>query len=168
MTDVFRDSLDWTAEDVALTELLIASADRLAAHQDHRGTESAPASPASIERRITRSLSRTKAAVAKSFGANVASKETDRRDTEGLPHEASGSGEQSEQCLQDSLPPDDSDAVPLQQADEQLQLPDLEATGLVRDRTGFRPHGFSVTDFTGAQWCQQQFAYGLSARLPEV
>ena len=168
MTDIFRNSLDWTAEDVALTELLIASADRLAAHQDHRGTESASASPASIERRITRSLSRTKAAVAKSFGADTAVTETGRWDTKELPHEASGPGERSEQCLQDSLPLDNPDAVPLQQADEQIQLPDLEATGLVRDRTGFRPHGFSVTDFTGAQWCQQQFAYGLSARLPEV
>ena len=170
MTDIFRDSLDWTAEDVALTELLIASADRLAAHQDHRGIveEEPSASSASEKRRVTRSLSRTKATLAKELGADVAVTESGRWDTSGLPHKLSGRVEPSEQCRQDSLPTESSNNILLQQADQQIQVPDLEATGLVRNRTEFRPHGFSVTDFTGAQWCQQQFAFSLSARLPEV
>ncbi len=55
------------------------------------------------------------------------------------------------------------------QADEQVfRLPDLEDIGLVLDRRRYRPIGMSVTDFTEAEWCQQQFALALSAKLPRV
>ena len=47
-------------------------------------------------------------------------------------------------------------------------LPELEDLGTVLDRQKYRPSGFMVTDFTASQWCQQQFAFKLSARLPEV
>ena len=55
------------------------------------------------------------------------------------------------------------------QSDDQVyKLPDLEDIGLVLDRRHFRPAGMNVTDFTGAEWCQQQFALALSAKLPQV
>lgn len=47
-------------------------------------------------------------------------------------------------------------------------LPDLEDIGKVLDRRRYRPIGMSVTDFTEAEWCQQQFALALTLRLPKV
>lgn len=48
-------------------------------------------------------------------------------------------------------------------------LPDLEDFGLkVNRRAKHRPRGLRVTDLTGAEWCQQQLAFALSARLPKV
>ena len=48
-------------------------------------------------------------------------------------------------------------------------LPDLEDFGLkVNRRAKHRPRGLRVTDITGAEWCQQQLAFALSARLPKV
>lgn len=45
-------------------------------------------------------------------------------------------------------------------------LPDLEDFGLkVNRRAKHRPRGLRVTDITGAEWCQQQLAFALSARL---
>ena len=43
-----------------------------------------------------------------------------------------------------------------------------DTTGLVLDRRQFRPFGMSVTDFTAAEWCQQQFALALTVKLPRV
>lgn len=55
------------------------------------------------------------------------------------------------------------------ETDEQaFRLPELEDIGLVLDRRRYKPTGLSVTDFTGAEWCQQQYALALSAKLPEV
>lgn len=51
----------------------------------------------------------------------------------------------------------------------EVVLPDLEDFGLkVNRRAKHRPRGLRVTDITGAEWCQQQLAYALSARLPKV
>ena len=51
----------------------------------------------------------------------------------------------------------------------QKALPDLEDFGLkVNRRAKHRPRGLRVTDITGAEWCQQQLAFALSARLPKV
>ena len=48
-------------------------------------------------------------------------------------------------------------------------LPYLEAFGLkVNSRAKHRPRGLRVTDITGAEWCQQQLAFALSARLPKA
>ena len=48
-------------------------------------------------------------------------------------------------------------------------LPDLEDFGLkVNRRAKHRPRGLRVTDITRAEWCQQQLAFALSARLPKV
>lgn len=48
-------------------------------------------------------------------------------------------------------------------------LPDLEDFGLkVNRRAKHRPRGLRVTDITGAEWCQQQLAFALSARLSKV
>lgn len=54
------------------------------------------------------------------------------------------------------------------QADDYFKLPDLEDIGLVLDRRRFRAMGLKVTDFTSAEWCQQQFALALTAELPRV
>ena len=48
-------------------------------------------------------------------------------------------------------------------------LPEFEDFGLkVNRRAKHRPRGLRVTDITGAEWCQQQLAFALSARLPKV
>lgn len=48
-------------------------------------------------------------------------------------------------------------------------LPDVEDFGLkVNRRAKHRPRGLRVTDITSAEWCQQQVAFTLSARLPKV
>ena len=48
-------------------------------------------------------------------------------------------------------------------------LPDLEDFGLkLNRRAKHRPRGLRVTDITAAEWCQQQLAFALSARLPKV
>ncbi len=48
-------------------------------------------------------------------------------------------------------------------------LPDLEDFGAkVNRRAKYRPGGLRVTDITSAEWCQQQVAFTLSARLPKV
>ncbi|DBA69738.1 TPA: hypothetical protein ACH3X2_012468 [Trebouxia sp. C0005] len=48
-------------------------------------------------------------------------------------------------------------------------LPDLEDFGVkVNRRAKHRPGGLRVTDITSAEWCQQQVAFTLSARLPQV
>ncbi|KAL0022119.1 hypothetical protein WJX79_000406 [Trebouxia sp. C0005] len=47
-------------------------------------------------------------------------------------------------------------------------LPDLEDFGVkVNRRAKHRPGGLRVTDITSAEWCQQQVAFTLSARLPQ-
>lgn len=47
-------------------------------------------------------------------------------------------------------------------------LPDLEDFGVkVNRRAKYRPGGLRVTDITSAEWCQQQVAFTLSARLPK-
>lgn len=52
---------------------------------------------------------------------------------------------------------------------ESVLLPDLEDFGLkINRRAKHRPRGLRVTDITGAEWCQQQLAFALSARLPKV
>lgn len=52
---------------------------------------------------------------------------------------------------------------------ESALLPDLEDFGLkINRRAKHRPRGLRVTDITGAEWCQQQLAFALSARLPKV
>lgn len=49
------------------------------------------------------------------------------------------------------------------------QLPDLEDYGLTLDRLAVhRRRGLVVTDITAAEWCQQQLAFTLSARIPKV
>ena len=48
-------------------------------------------------------------------------------------------------------------------------LPDLEDFGVKANRRAkYRPGGLRVTDITSAEWCQQQVAFTLSARLPKV
>ncbi|KAK9834388.1 hypothetical protein WJX74_000477 [Apatococcus lobatus] len=48
-------------------------------------------------------------------------------------------------------------------------MPDIEDAGLCLDRAQhFRfGRGLSVTDFTASEWCQQQVAFNLSAKLPK-
>jgi hypothetical protein len=66
-----------------------------------------------------------------------------------------------------ALPKESSSAHAAQHASQQ-GLPDLEDIGLVLDRRRFRQTGMSVTDFTEAEWCQQQFALALTVQLPKV
>ena len=48
-------------------------------------------------------------------------------------------------------------------------LPDVEDFGVkLNRRAKHRPRGLRVTDITSAEWCQQQVAFTLSARLPKV
>ena len=49
-------------------------------------------------------------------------------------------------------------------------MPDIEDAGLCLDRAQqYRfGRGLSVTDFTASEWCQQQVAFNLSAKLPKV
>jgi hypothetical protein len=50
-----------------------------------------------------------------------------------------------------------------------VHLPDLEDIGLVRNRLlSHRRTGLKVTDISSSEWCQQQVAFSLSARLPKV
>ena len=72
--------------------------------------------------------------------------------------------------LDDSITADAAatDCGHVAEARQLVRVPDLEDIGLQQDRRRFRPHGFSVTDFTASQWCQQQFALALSAHLPEA
>lgn len=47
-------------------------------------------------------------------------------------------------------------------------LPDVEDFGVkLNRRAKHRPRGLRVTDITSAEWCQQQVAFTLSARLPK-
>ncbi|KAK9788840.1 hypothetical protein WJX73_000858 [Symbiochloris irregularis] len=52
-------------------------------------------------------------------------------------------------------------------ASEEASVVDLEDVGLVLDRQKFRKRGFYVTDFSASEWCQQQCAFSMSARLPK-
>lgn len=62
-----------------------------------------------------------------------------------------------------------SENVAVASALESVLLPDLEDFGLkINRRAKHRPRGLRVTDITGAEWCQQQLAFALSARLPKV
>ena len=48
-------------------------------------------------------------------------------------------------------------------------LLDIEDVGTVYNRrAAFRCRGLFVTDFSASEWCQQQVAFGLSAKLPKV
>lgn len=48
-------------------------------------------------------------------------------------------------------------------------IADIEDTGLQLDRKAIRRrHGLYVTDFSAAEWCQQQVAFSLSAQIPKV
>ena len=165
MRNVFDNCLEWSAEDIELTEQLIASADKqLAAPDDAKGpTRTAELRPGPPTGRVTRSSRRLAAALGKrgsvangAVGGNDALHETSQRDQQSLP------------APTESLPTALPSNAPVAEARHQVYVPDLEDIGLVRDRRRFRPHGFSVTDFTAAQWCQQQFALELTARLPEA
>lgn len=49
------------------------------------------------------------------------------------------------------------------------KVPDIEDFGLKKNRLArHRPGGLMVTDIAAAEWCQQQVAFSLSARLPKV
>ena len=74
------------------------------------------------------------------------------------------------EALQQQYPagPDQSLSQQLTSTAEE-NLPDLEDFGLkVNSRAKHRPKGLRVTDITSAEWCQQQVAFTLSARLPKV
>ena len=48
-------------------------------------------------------------------------------------------------------------------------LLDLEDVGAMYNRrAAFRDRGLFVTDFSASEWCQQQVAFSLSAKLPKV
>jgi hypothetical protein len=50
-----------------------------------------------------------------------------------------------------------------------VNLPDLEDIGLVCNRLlSHRRTGLKVTDISSSEWCQQQVAFTLSAKLPKV
>ena len=167
MRNVFDDCLEWSADDIVLTEQLIASADKqLAAPDKAKGqTRTAELRSEPPAERVTRSSSilaaaasfgKTGSVAAGAVGGNDALHETPHRDQQSLPATTNS--------LLTALPGD----APVAEPRHQVYVPDLEDIGLVRDRRRFRPHGFSVTDFTAAQWCQQQFALELTARLPEA
>ena len=73
-----------------------------------------------------------------------------------------------------SLPPVGEVLLRTHQAENALanatpKLPDLEDFGLKLNRlVKHRPVGLVVTDITSSEWCQQQLAFTLSARLPKV
>ena len=166
MRNVFDDSLEWSAEDLELTEQLIASADKqLAAPNTAKGrTRTAELRPEPPTGRVTRSSRRLAAASLGKTGSVAAGAVGDND----LLHETSKRDQQSLPATTDSLPTALPGNAPFAEARHQVYVPDLEDIGLVRDRRRFRPQGFSVTDVTAAQWCQQQFALELSARLPEA
>ena len=48
-------------------------------------------------------------------------------------------------------------------------LVDIEEVGLQFNRQSTRrQNGLYVTDFSAAEWCQQQVAFSLSARIPKA
>lgn len=52
---------------------------------------------------------------------------------------------------------------------QRFALPDLEDIGLVCNRLlRHRRTGLKVTDISSSEWCQQQVAFSLSAKLPKV
>ncbi len=62
----------------------------------------------------------------------------------------------------------DPTAAVVAAATELAVVPEVEELGRVLDRRRFRPGGFSVTDLTAAEWCQQQLALALTARVRKV
>lgn len=170
MTDIFADSLDWSAEDIELTEQLIAAADKksIPTHRacDTSTTVSGPAASVIKDRRVTRSSSRKAAKTA--AGPNGPARNGSNQEAPSLPNETSQEDQRELQEGQAGPSTAATEDSSIAEARQQVFVPDLEDIGLVQNRTRFRPHGFSVTDFTAAQWCQQQFALALSARLPEA
>ena len=167
---MFDDSLEWTAEDIELTEHLIASADKRAPPHKY-STEvanGAPEVPIVPERRVTRSSKNLNEEAGRKgrSGARYLGRSSGK--AADAAHQAA---QNDEEGLQDH-PASAILAVPdigaLTEAREKVYVPDLEDIGLLQDRRHFRPHGFCVTDLTASQWCQQKFALALSACLPKA
>jgi hypothetical protein len=162
MGNVFDDSLEWSANDIKLTEQLVASADKqLNAPSKAREQSSiAELRTEPLGQYVTPNVYRLAAAslgeIASGGVTDVISHVTSKRKQHSLP------------ATTECLPTAAAGNVPAAEARQQVHVPDLEDIGLVQDRRRLRPQGFSVTDFTAAQWCQQRFALELTARLPEV
>ncbi len=170
MTDIFKDSLEWSAVDIELTEQLIASADNrsFAQNTSTHGTGSVSAQPTPPQKRITRSSRRLSALAVSKAGSGDCNTSVDTSKADrGTKEDAT---EDPQQRPVDSITADGAarGCGQIAEARQLVRVPDLEDIGLRQDRRRFRPHGFSVTDFTASQWCQQQFALALSAHLPEA
>ena len=170
MDDVFENSLEWSAVDIELTEQLIASADERTPAQNLsvKGANRATAQPVTPAKRVTRSSSRLSALAARRAGSADCSTGTAESKADGEPQKSASKGQQhipADRVTADVAAPDSGYITDARQL---VPIPDLEDIGLQQDRRHLRPHGFSVTDFTASQWCQQQFALALSAHLPEA
>ena len=170
MTDVFENSLEWSCVDIELTEQLIASADKRPSDQTTAGqpARADSAQPVPSGTRVTRSSSRLNALAARKTRSDVCSTGTATSEADDELQKSASKGQQhmqGETITADATVPD---SVHIAEARQLVRVPDLEDIGLQLDRRRFRPHGFSVTDFTASQWCQQQFALALSAHLPEA
>ena len=167
---------DWTEEeDLASVDILIA-AERLASSRGASTSSPAPAVASSnssegSRRIVTRSRARAKAQQVESSRPEISPSKAD----------AEQNGQQDELHSADSncievpvlspsrtgVEPDPTAAMAKAVA-KCAVVPDVEDIGRVLDRRSLRPHGFSVTDITAAEWCQQQFALALTAQLPRV
>ena len=170
MTDVFENSLDWSDVDIELTEQLIASADKRTSDQIklEEPAHVSSAQPVPLEKRVTRSSSRLNALAAREARSDVCSTGTAVSEADDGSRRCASKDQQHTQggdITADATAPDSGHIA---EARQLVHVPDLEDIGLQQDRRRFRPHGFSVTDFTASHWCQQQFALALSAHLPEA
>ena len=170
MDDVFENSLEWSAVDIELTEQLIASADKRTPAQNPsaKGASQTTAEPVIPPKRVTRSSSRLGALAARRAVSDDCSTGTAKSNADGEPQRSASKDQQhifADRVTADVAAPDSGNII---EARQLVPVPDLEDIGLQQDRRHLRPHGFSVTDFTASQWCQQQSALALSAHLPEA
>ena len=156
--------------DIELTEKLIASADNRFSGQiaSTDGAGIVSAQPVPPEKRVTRSSGKLSALAAWEVGSDDCKTSTDTSKARCGVQEIAL--EDPQHVPDNSITADAAarDSRHIAEARQLVRVPDLEDIGLRQDRRRFRPHGFSVTDFTASQWCQQQFALALSAHLPEV
>ena len=179
----------WSAEDILLAEEAIARADRLASS---RAAESS--SPAAVadegsnqkrkgSRRKQQKLASPTSSIRTRSRARAGQQENGAAATgqEGAgamcaPGSPAAAGEQegaeralgSPSAVSRGAVEADPTAEVAAAITQLAVIPEVEELGAVLDRRRLRPYGFSVTDITAAEWCQQQLALALTARLPKA
>ena len=166
----------WSAEDILLAEEAILHADRLAS------SRAAGSSTPVAEECSNRRRKRCKSSRQKKLAGSPSSIRTRSKARSGEQEGGAAAAEQSPSAAggeavraggspgavsRGAVEADPTAAVAAA-ITELAVIPEVEELGAVLDRRRLRPYGFSVTDITAAEWCQQQLALALTARLPKV